>query len=239
MATDLEYINLFNQCKISPLKSAEINRIIDDKILSNKSRYQVIRNKLLNLTGYTYRNACFFTEPEDSFLEKNSKSANRFFNRSFKDTGLFSETSGIPWYFIACVHYRESNSDFTRHLHNGDPLSGFTRQHPANRPKIDHGPPFTFEESAVDALKLRGLDKETVWSLPKVLLRLEQYNGIAKAYQRNNINSPYLWGGSNLYTRGGFPRDHVFSLDYVNKQIGTAVILKAMENRGIINIPRQ
>jgi lysozyme family protein len=221
MATDLEYINLFNSCTIAPLKTAEINRIIDDKILNHKSRYQAVRNKLLNLTEYTYRNA------------------NSFFNRSFSDTGLFSETTGIPWYFIACVHYRESNSDFTKHLHNGDPLSGFTRQHPANRPKISHGPPFTFEESAVDALKLRGLDKETVWSLPKVLLRLEQYNGIAKAYQNNNINSPYLWGGSNLYTKGGFPRDHVFSLDYVNKQIGTAVILKAMENRGLINIPRQ
>jgi lysozyme family protein len=239
MATDLEYINLFNRCTISPLKSAEINRIIDNKILSNKSRYQAIRNKLLNLTEYTYRNACFFTEPEDRILDKNPKIANSFFSRSFSDTGLFSETSGIPWYFIACVHYRESNSDFTKHLHNGDPLSGFTRQHPANRPKIGHGPPFTFEESAVDALKLRGLDKETIWSLPKVLLRLEQYNGIAKAYQNNNINSPYLWGGSNLYTKGGFPRDHVFSLEYVNKQLGTAVILKAMENRGIINIPRQ
>ncbi|WP_293787034.1 hypothetical protein [uncultured Pedobacter sp.] len=239
MATDLEYINLFNRCTISPLKSAEINRIIDDKILVNKSRYQAIRNKLLDLTGYTYRTSSFFTGTEDNFPDKNPKISNRFFNRPFEDTGLFSENSGIPWYFIACVHYRESNSDFTRHLHNGDPLSGFTRQHPANRPKIDHGPPFTFEESAVDALKLRGLDKETVWSLPKVILRLEQYNGIAKAYQRNNINSPYLWGGSNLYTKGGFPRDHVFSLDYVNKQIGTAVILKAMENRGIINIPRQ
>ena len=239
MATDLEYINLFNSCTISPLKSAEVNRIIDNKILNHKSRYQAVRNKLLNLTEYTYRSACFVTEPDDSFLKRNPKIGNSFFSRTFSDNSVFSESSGIPWYFIACVHYRESNSDFTKHLHNGDPLSGFTRQHPANRPKISHGPPFTFEESAVDALKLRGLDKETVWSLPKVLLLLEQYNGIAKAYQNNNINSPYLWGGSNLYTKGGFPRDHVFSLDYVNKQIGTAVILKAMENRGLINIPRQ
>lgn len=239
MATDLEYINLFISCVISPLKSAEINRIIDDKILTNKSRYQSVRNKLLNLTEYTYRNTCFIDEPDEGLLKKNPKIANGFFNRSFSDTGLFPESAGIPWYFIACVHYRESNSDFTKHLHNGDPLSGFTRQYPANRPKISHGPPFTFEESAVDALKLRGLDKETGWSLPKVLLRLEQYNGVAKAYQTHSINSPYLWGGSNLYTKGGFPRDHVFSLDYVNKQIGTAVILKAMENRGIINIPRQ
>jgi len=94
MATDLEYINLFNSCTISPLKTAEINRIIDDKILNHKSRYQAVRNKLLNLTEYTYRNACFLTEPEDSFLKKNPKIANSFFNRSFSDTGLFSEN----WY---------------------------------------------------------------------------------------------------------------------------------------------
>ncbi|MBO9676259.1 MAG: hypothetical protein J7577_22655 [Sphingobacteriaceae bacterium] len=239
MATDLEYITLFNSCTISPLETARINRIIDDKIINNKPRYEAVRNKLLNLNEYTYRSACFLTEPDDNFIKRNPKIANSTFNRTFSGSGLFSGNTGIPWYFIACVHYRESSSDFTKHLHNGDPLTGFTRQHPANRPKIDHGPPFTFEESAVDALKLRGLDKETVWSLPKVLLRLEQYNGIAKAYEKNHINSPYLWGGSNLYTKGGFPRDHVFSLDYVNKQIGTAVILKAMENRGLINIPRQ
>ncbi|WP_316826778.1 hypothetical protein [Pedobacter miscanthi] len=239
MATDLEYINLFNACTISPLKFAEINRIIDDKIINNKSRYQAVRNKLLNLTQYTYRNTCFLREPDENFLKNNPKIANSFFSRSFSDTGLFSESTGIPWYFIACVHYRESNSDFNRHLHNGDPLSGFTKQYPPDRPKISHGPPFTFEESAVDALKLRSLDKEAVWSLPKVLMRLERYNGAAQAYQTNHINSPYLWGGSNLYTKGGFPRDHVFSLDYVNKQIGTGVILKAMENRGLINIPRQ
>lgn len=30
---------------------------------------------------------------------------------------------GIPWFFIAAAHMRESSLDFTKHLHNGDPLT--------------------------------------------------------------------------------------------------------------------
>jgi len=49
-------------------------------------------------------------------------------------------------------HYRESGNDFSRHLHNGESLKNFTRKVPAHRPYVLHGPPFKFEESAVDAL---------------------------------------------------------------------------------------
>src|SRR5688572_19382175 len=60
---------------------------------------------------------------------------------------------GIPWFFIAVIHSMEASLDFSRHLHNGDPLTARTFQVPAGRPKSGM-PPFTWEESASDALSL-------------------------------------------------------------------------------------
>src|SRR2546426_3780207 len=56
---------------------------------------------------------------------------------------------GIPWYFVGVIHGMEASFDFTRHLHNGDPLTARTVQEPPNRPASGQ-PPFTWEESATD-----------------------------------------------------------------------------------------
>ena len=63
---------------------------------------------------------------------------------------------GIPWYFIAALHNLESSQSFERHLHNGDPLTSRTRRVPAGRP-ADGAPPFTWEGSADDALRMKRL----------------------------------------------------------------------------------
>jgi len=233
MLTDLQYIHLFDSCKILPARAGEVSHIVSANIIPNRKRYEQISNLLNGRTNQ--RSSCFIRDIED--LSVYSSATQRLYQSSV-NVNTINTSSAIPWYFIACVHYRESTSNFNKHLHNGDPLSNYTKQHPANRPQVGHKPPFTFEESAADALRLRKLDKESLWTLPKILARLEQYNGIAKAYETNHINSPYLWGGSNLYTKGGFPRDHYFSLNYVNKQLGVAVILKELEQRGIIFMPR-
>ncbi len=178
---------------------------------------------------------CFIRDIDD--LSSYSPAVQRLYQNSV-NLNTLDNTGSIPWYFIACVHYRESTLNFSRHLHNGDPLTNYTRQVPAKRPQVGHPPPFTFEESAVDALKLRHIDKVSNWALPKMLKQLESYNGAAKAYITHHVNSPYLWAGSNLYTKGGFPRDHVYSNDYVNKQLGVALLLKEMEQSGVIFIPR-
>ena len=61
---------------------------------------------------------------------------------------------GIPWFFIAAAHMRESSYRTDRHLHNGDPLTARTVHVPAGRPPKGE-PPFTFEQSATDALKFK------------------------------------------------------------------------------------
>ena len=142
---------------------------------------------------------------------------------------------GIPWYFVAVIHAMEASLNFQSHLHNGDPLTARTVQVPKGRP-VDGTPPFTWEESAIDALRLRGLDKVTDWSLPGLLFELEGYNGFG--YRRLNpaVSTPYLWSYSPSYKSGKFVGDGKFDPDAVSKQCGAAVILWEMVKQGIIQI---
>jgi lysozyme family protein len=95
----------------------------------------------------------------------------------------------IPWGFVAVIHNMEASQDFTRHLHNGDPLTNRTVQVPAGRPK-NGNPPFTWEESALDALSLKKLGSQTDWSLAGTLFQLERYNGWGYRLYHPHVLSP-------------------------------------------------
>jgi lysozyme family protein len=138
----------------------------------------------------------------------------------------------VPWYVIAVIHSLEASLNFNCHLHNGDPLTRRTVHVPAGRP-VSGNPPFTWEESAMDALRLEGLDHWTDWSLPGISYKLERYNGIG--YRAHGTNSPYLWGGSNMYISGKYIQDNVFSTNAVSKQIGGLVLIKCMIDKKIID----
>ncbi|HEX5276372.1 MAG TPA: hypothetical protein VFW42_01755 [Fluviicoccus sp.] len=140
---------------------------------------------------------------------------------------------GIPWCFIGLVHYREASLDFGKHLHNGDPLSARTVHVPAGRP-LKGNPPYSFEDSARDALTLQKLDKYKDWTLPGMLWQLEAYNGFGYRLYHPEVLSPYLWGQSNHYTRGGYAADGVWSPGYVNRQLGTAVLLRRLAELGAV-----
>jgi len=140
---------------------------------------------------------------------------------------------GIPWYYIAVVHNMESSLNFNRHLHNGDSLTKRTVHDPAGHPKSGD-PPFTWEESAVDALKLRRLDQWQDWSLPGVLYNLEGYNGWGYRLYHSHVLSPYLWSFSNQYSSGKYVADGRWSDTAVSKQAGAAVLLRRMVEKGAV-----
>jgi len=140
----------------------------------------------------------------------------------------------MPWWFIACIHSHESGSKFSTHLHNGDPLTDYTKQVPAGRPKVGHEPPFTFEESAVDALTYQGFEKVLLWDFFHIFYLLEKYNGFG--YYNKKINTPYTWSGTNHYEKGKFVKDSVWNPDFVSKQVGIAIIVKRLIDKGIIVI---
>lgn len=138
---------------------------------------------------------------------------------------------GIPWWFVAGLHMLESSFNFATHLHNGDPLTKRTFRVPAGRPKTGK-PPFSWEDSARDALSRLRLDRHTDWSLPRALFRWEQYNGFG--YRSRNVPSPYLWSFSTIYSRGKFVADGVFSPTAISKQCGAATLLKYLHQKGVV-----
>ena len=138
---------------------------------------------------------------------------------------------GMPWYVVAVIHSMEAGGDFTRHLHNGDPLTARTTHVPAGRPKTGK-PPFTWEESAIDALTYQGFGKWKDWSIPGTLYKLEGYNGFGYRDHHPQVLSPYLWSFSNHYTRGKYVADGRFSATTVSQQCGAAVLLRRLQMGG-------
>jgi len=142
--------------------------------------------------------------------------------KSFEN--VYSKIKIAPPIVIGCIHYRESNFNFQTHLHNGDPLTARTAHVPKGRPPYGE-PPFSWVESAMDALQLKKIPD--IWDIANTLYYLESYNGFG--YRKRGIHSPYLWSGSNHYKKGKFVADGKFDKNAVDKQIGCAVILKYAE----------
>lgn len=142
-----------------------------------------------------------------------------------------AEKTGIPWELIGAIHFRESSLDFSKCLHNGDPLGQKTTSVPAGR-----WPFSTWEESAIDALNMKwqlGFWQITQTNqLEQVAWYAEKYNGFG--YRNKWVSSAYVWAGTEAYTWGMYVADHVFShtkkdprpwvMAIISKLIPTSVI---------------
>lgn len=138
-----------------------------------------------------------------------------------------SEVTGAPWCLIAALHQRESGADFTRHLHEGSPLTDRTTRVPKGRPANGH-PPFTWEQSAIDALTVGNHDMRRVgsWTIERICFEAEKYNGWG--YRNRGRPSPYLLAGSTEYVSGKFVGDHQFDPHAIDRQCGVAPIIKRL-----------
>jgi lysozyme family protein len=143
------------------------------------------------------------------------------------------QTTGVPWHVIATIHYLEADLDFNTHLHNGDPLTARTVHVPAGRP-LTGSPPFSWEESAVDALNYDGLSSNHDWSLEHTAYVLEAFNGWGYRLNHPEVKSPYLWSFSSLYSRGKYVGDHHWSSAAVSDQCGAMVAISRMQQLNVI-----
>ena len=136
-------------------------------------------------------------------------------------------TVGVPWVMVGALHMRESSCDFGTHLHNGDPLTAKTVHVPAGRPATG-SPPFTWEESAVDALTVspHELGKIVNWNMERILFECEKYNGWGYI---GKCNSPYIWACTNHYTGGKYVADGKYDPNAWDKQVGCAAIFKILD----------
>lgn len=133
----------------------------------------------------------------------------------------------LKWYIVACIHSLEGNLNFNTYLGNGQSLHRVTTIVPKGR-----GPFESFEEGAIDALRLQGANEVDMSTIGHLLYFLEGYNGYGyEKYHQNDkewVNSPYLWAGSNHYQKGKYVADGKWDPDYVSTQIGVALILKRL-----------
>lgn len=131
----------------------------------------------------------------------------------------------VPWHVLGALHMMEASCNLGRHLHNGDQLTARTTHVPVGRPKAGE-PPFSWLQSAEDAVRMHGLHLWADWSLSGTLWRIEAYNGWGYRRYHPETKSPYLWGGSNQYTSGKYAADGKWDPAAVSRQIGAAVLLK-------------
>jgi|GEM_PF-5937464 len=139
-----------------------------------------------------------------------------------------STRAGVPAKLIAAINWRESGNKadkFNTHLHNGEPLGKRTTIHPK-------GILFNnWENAAVDALKKEknkvaseGLNIESntkeTWKLTAFA---EYYNGLG--YFEKKKNSPYIFAGTNLYTRGKYVQDGKYDRNAIDYQPGIYSLL--------------
>jgi lysozyme family protein len=141
----------------------------------------------------------------------------------------------VPWFAIAVIHSLEASGDFNCHLHNGDPLTARTVHEPPGRPASGN-PPFSWEQSAVDALEFDGLTQVTDWSVEHLAYMLEAFNGFGYRSKHPNVKSPYLWSYSNHYTSGKYVGDGQWSETAVSRQCGAMVLLKRLQENGEIRL---
>lgn len=131
------------------------------------------------------------------------------------------KATGVPWWWIACVHERESSCNFGTYLGNGEPLNQVTQLVPRGR-----GPFPSWEAGAIDALTFQGFAGLRDWSIPAALYRFEAYNGWG--YVSKGVNSPYVWSFTDQYHGGKYVADGVFSPSTVDPQPGCAAMLNIL-----------
>jgi lysozyme family protein len=136
--------------------------------------------------------------------------------------------TGVPWWFVACVHEREASQNWNTQLGQGDPLDRVSVHVPAGR-----GPFTTWEAGAVDALKncqpYSARNKD--WSIGGALAAFEAYNGLR--YFNSGRPSPYVFSGTSIYDPPTGPGgkvvvDHGPIENVVDKQMGCAAMLMAL-----------
>jgi lysozyme family protein len=142
------------------------------------------------------------------------------FKRRYEEV---SSQDGVPIIFIATSFEREASSDFTRNPAQGWPLNSISRDIPHNGPFPD------WRSAALAAYHLNGLDKVGAgkWTWELICFYGELFNGFGYR-DYHHMHTPYLWGGTNVQTRGKYTTDRGFDATVMDEQLGTIPLARRM-----------
>ena len=155
--------------------------------------------------------------------------AGRILDRKTRYQAVETDT-GVPWFVVGVIHAMECGLRFDRHLHCGDPLTARTVHVPKGRPKAPpaDGQRYSWLESAVDALEIKNLGAIQDWTVERICYELERFNGWGYRNYHSDVLSPYLWSGTNHYTRGKYVADGKWSSSAVSGQSGAMALIKRL-----------
>jgi lysozyme family protein len=180
---------------------------------------------MANLTSLSKQNSERFRVAKMTRGPEFDPVARRLLASKSRFQGLAAQTR-VPWFVIAVIKERESGVDagFLGNIANGQPWSQKTTIVPVGR-----GPFKNWEAAGVDALVNCApyASRWTDWSVGGALTLLEQYNGLG--YANKGLPSPYIWSGTDQYAKGKYIADGKFDPNAVDKQLGCAGILMAMQ----------
>lgn len=153
------------------------------------------------------------------------------------------KATGVPWYILGSLHYKEASCSFGGVLHNGEHIIGTGKK--TSIVPIGRGPFSSWEEAAIDAITINGGRWAKIKSgnleIGEILYACERFNGLGYISGAGKAEtSPYLWARSNINDDyGKYVTDGVFKSDApTNKTTGVAVILMELERLGEIEIKR-
>lgn len=145
--------------------------------------------------------------------------------------------TGVPAKVICAIHALECSLSFVKILHNGELLKDVRRRGTIYVPKgVGKGKMWSWEEAAIDALTREASKFPDRWDIAGVLDFLERYNGLGYRKYHKNVNTPYLWSGTQHYTSGKYTEKRswtgriksYFDDDLVSKQVGCVPILRTL-----------
>lgn len=152
--------------------------------------------------------------------------------KNIKRYQFVQKETGVPWQLIGAIHGLEASFRFDACLHNGDPLGHVTTHVPAGL-----GPFYTWESSAIDVLQRKHVEKIPHWTIALCLKFAELYNGTGYLNKHPDVNSPYLWACTNLYTKGKYVADGKFDKEAISKQVGVAAVFLKLKASNDLDIP--
>lgn len=170
-----------------------------------------------------YRSCWDNCEIKADWKDRINKTCDKILQNKAKYDVVSNKTS-VPWFIIAVIHNMESGLDFSGCLMNGDPWNQVTIHVPSGK-----GPWNSWEEAAIDAMKYDGLTAVTDWSIEHSLYLLEAYNGQGYLKYHPETKTPYLWSGTNMYTKGLYVADGKYDPNKVSNQVGCVAILKTLK----------
>jgi lysozyme family protein len=134
----------------------------------------------------------------------------------------------LPAPLVAALHWRESSGNFATYLHQGDPLGKAAVHVPKDIPVFHK-----WEPAAVHALKMKGsvqrqlaLNGKTK-ELAAIATYAEMYNGLG--YHNKGKASPYVYAGTNKYSKGKYTSDGKYDANVKDQQVGVMAMMQAVE----------